>query len=56
MKSLDKKIDFANPYALLAKDDKRKMNVKVLSEDAIVSPGKKGNIIEVINSLKKRLL
>ncbi|WP_434086463.1 hypothetical protein [Photorhabdus laumondii] len=27
---LDTKIDFANPYALLAKDNKGKMNVKVL--------------------------
>ncbi|WP_445497755.1 cytotoxic necrotizing factor Rho-activating domain-containing protein [Photorhabdus sp. SF281] len=43
-------------YALLARDDKGKMNVKVLSEDAIVSSGKKGNPIKVINSLKKRLL
>ncbi|MCT8341585.1 MULTISPECIES: cytotoxic necrotizing factor Rho-activating domain-containing protein [Photorhabdus] len=43
-------------YALLARDDKGKMNVKVLSEDAMVSSGKKGNTIEVINSLKKRLL
>ncbi|OWO80497.1 hypothetical protein B5C26_17065 [Photorhabdus luminescens] len=43
-------------YALLARDDKGKMNVKVLSEDATVSPGKKGNTIEVINSLQKRLL
>ncbi|MGV8000598.1 cytotoxic necrotizing factor Rho-activating domain-containing protein [Photorhabdus temperata subsp. temperata] len=43
-------------YALLARDDKGKVNVKVLSEDAIVSPGKKGNTIKVINSLKKRLL
>ncbi|MCC8374004.1 MULTISPECIES: hypothetical protein [Photorhabdus] len=56
MKNLDKKIDFTNPYALLARDDKGKMDVKVLSEDAIVSPSKKGNAIEVINSLKKRLL
>ncbi|MCC8457691.1 hypothetical protein [Photorhabdus aegyptia] len=56
MKNLDKKIDFTNPYALLARDDKGKMNVKVLSEDAIVSPGKKDNTIEVINSLRKQLL
>ncbi|MCC8374063.1 cytotoxic necrotizing factor Rho-activating domain-containing protein [Photorhabdus bodei] len=42
-------------YALLANDN-GKVNVKVLSEDAIVSPGKDGNSIEVINSLKKRLL
>ncbi|AKH64597.1 MULTISPECIES: cytotoxic necrotizing factor Rho-activating domain-containing protein [Photorhabdus] len=42
-------------YALLA-NDKGKVNVKVLSEDAIVPSNKKGNAIKVINSLKKRLL
>ncbi|WP_434525612.1 cytotoxic necrotizing factor Rho-activating domain-containing protein [Photorhabdus asymbiotica] len=43
-------------YALLAKDDKGKVNVKVLSEDVIVSSGKQGNTVKAINSLKKRLL
>ncbi|QXF33200.1 hypothetical protein B0X70_08685 [Photorhabdus akhurstii] len=42
-------------YALLANDNGQ-VSVKVLSEDAIVSPGKNGNSIKVINSLKKRLL
>ncbi|OCQ52481.1 Rho-activating domain of cytotoxic necrotizing factor [Photorhabdus australis subsp. thailandensis] len=43
-------------YALLAKDDKGKVNVKVLSEDVIVPLGNKGKTIKAINSLKKRLL